>query len=150
MNDLQGPVFDNEGIISQRGLKNSLDLTRPYDWLVEKEISAMGINEDTGIAQATGRHGVNGSTVGQGASIAQRSIIIKEQGSAVVQCSGITQFSIRRKTIKTTYIQASAVVQGAAVGHAAQRRNAQSATVGQGPGVVQPRIIAVAKDTGII
>ena len=49
MNDLQGPVFDNEGIISQRGLKNSLDLTRPYDWLVEKEISAEGINEDTGI-----------------------------------------------------------------------------------------------------
>jgi radical SAM enzyme (TIGR01210 family) len=46
---------DDKWIISNRGKKNPVDPYKPYGWLVEKERSAAGKTEDTGIIFLTNR-----------------------------------------------------------------------------------------------
>ena len=46
---------DDRWIISNRGTKNPVDPFKPYGWLVEKERTASGTIEDTGIIFLTNR-----------------------------------------------------------------------------------------------
>ncbi len=55
MSDSDGIIYDSKRIIGIRGPKNDLDLTKPYAWIVEKEMTSRGRVEDTGIIFLTNK-----------------------------------------------------------------------------------------------
>jgi hypothetical protein len=55
MNEEQDLLLNDQWIMSNRGVKNSVDPRKPYAWLVEKERSVNGEVEDTGIIFLTNR-----------------------------------------------------------------------------------------------
>ena len=55
MSDSEGIIYDSKRIVDLRGPKNDLDLNRPYDWIVEKEMTSKGRVEDTGIIFLTNK-----------------------------------------------------------------------------------------------
>jgi hypothetical protein len=55
MNEDPGFKIDDRWILSKRGRKNAVDPRKPYAWLVEKERTASGLTEDTGIIFLTNR-----------------------------------------------------------------------------------------------
>ncbi|MGQ8338600.1 radical SAM protein [Sunxiuqinia sp. A32] len=55
MNNEKQQVFDGSWIVNQRGQKNPVDPYKPYAWLVEKELTAYGNVEDTGVIFLTSR-----------------------------------------------------------------------------------------------
>ena len=55
MNNSLSLEFDDSRIRSNRGPKNSVSTDRPYGWLVEKELTAEGNIEETGIIFLTNR-----------------------------------------------------------------------------------------------
>lgn len=55
MNESAGPEINDRWIVAHRGPKNPVDPQIPYAWLVEKERTASGNIEDTGIIFLTNR-----------------------------------------------------------------------------------------------
>jgi hypothetical protein len=55
MNETLDKIFSDHWIVSQRGIKNSVDTARPYAMLVEKERTVSGEVEDTAIIFLTNR-----------------------------------------------------------------------------------------------
>jgi archaeosine synthase beta-subunit len=55
MSDTLDKIFSDQWIVSQRGIKNSVDTSRPYATLIEKERSVSGDIEDTAIIFLTNR-----------------------------------------------------------------------------------------------
>ena len=55
MNEAKDLLFNDQWIVSHRGVKNSVDPQKPYAWLVEKERSVSGNIEDTAIIFLTNR-----------------------------------------------------------------------------------------------
>jgi radical SAM enzyme (TIGR01210 family) len=55
MSDKTDLIINDQWIISSRGNKNTVDPLKPYGWLIEKELSASGSIEDTGIIFLTNR-----------------------------------------------------------------------------------------------
>jgi archaeosine synthase beta-subunit len=55
MNESAGPEINDRWIVAHRGPKNPVDPQIPYAWLVEKERTASGKIEDTGIIFLTNR-----------------------------------------------------------------------------------------------
>lgn len=55
MNEKPDFVIDDHWIVSNRGKKNPVDPQKPYDWLVEKERTASGKIEDTGVIFLTNK-----------------------------------------------------------------------------------------------
>ena len=55
MSDTPDRIFNDQWIVSQRGIKNSVDTARPYAMLVEKERTVSGDVEDTAIIFLTNR-----------------------------------------------------------------------------------------------
>jgi archaeosine synthase beta-subunit len=55
MSETQELIISDNWIVSQRGVKNSLDPRRPYAWLVEKERTVSGDVEETAIIFLTNR-----------------------------------------------------------------------------------------------
>lgn len=55
MNEKPDFVIDDHWIVSNRGKKNPVDPQKPYHWLVEKERTASGKIEDTGVIFLTNK-----------------------------------------------------------------------------------------------